>query len=81
MVVPLNSIDVGQCVTVTALAPSPSMRRRLQDIGFIEGTPVQCVLKSPSGDPAAYRVGDTVFALRGTDAARIFVTKGVRIWD
>ena len=80
MFVPLNSIAVGQCATVAALAPASAMRRRLQDIGLIEGTRVQCVLKSPSGDPAAYRIRGAVIALRSTDAARIFVTKGAAVW-
>lgn len=80
MFVPLNSLGVGQCATVTAMAPAAGMRRRLQDIGLIEGTRVQCVLKSPAGDPAAYRIRGAVIALRGTDAAQIFVTKGEAVW-
>lgn len=82
MFVPLNSLGVGQCATVAALAPNDSMRRRLQDIGLIEGTSVQCLMKSPSGDPVAYLIRGAVIALRSMDSARIFVrARGGVSWD
>ena len=43
------------------------MRRRLQDIGLIVGTKVQCLQKSPAGDPTAYLFRGAVFALRCDD--------------
>lgn len=49
------------------------MGRRLQDLGFVEGTEVCCLQESPLGDPTAFRVRGTVIALRGNDAARIRV--------
>lgn len=49
------------------------MRRRLMDLGFSAGEHVECVLKSPPGDPRAYLVRGTVTALRGKDAAEIKV--------
>ena len=41
------------------------------DLGFSAGEHVECVLKSPPGDPRAYLVRGTVTALRGKDAAEI----------
>ena len=44
------------------------MRRRLQDIGLISGTRVECVGVSPLGDPAAYLIRGAVIALRREDS-------------
>ena len=67
---PLSALREGQ----TALLSGGSMRRRLQDIGFIEGTQVECVQKSPAGDPVAYRVRGALIALRSEDSAKVLVT-------
>ncbi len=47
--------------------------RRLTDLGLIEGTVVQCVQRSPAGDPIAYLIRGAVIALRRADASRIVV--------
>lgn len=76
----LSDITSGESATVTALAVHGSMRRRLQDIGLIEGTRVECVLKSPYGDPTAYRIRGAIIALRSDDAKNIYVDKENLIW-
>ncbi|MCL1917750.1 MAG: ferrous iron transport protein A [Peptococcaceae bacterium] len=50
-----------------------SMRRRLQDLGLIEGTEVVCVCKSPLGDPKAFGIRGAVIALRAEDSSRVRV--------
>ena len=50
-----------------------SMRRRLQDLGLIEGTRVECLQRSPSGDPTAYLIRGAVIALREEDSSKIIV--------
>ena len=57
------------------------MRRRLQDIGLIRGTSVECVGRSPLGDPAAFRIRGAVIALRDSDTALIGITRPVALWD
>lgn len=42
----LTNLKVGQRARVTALHSGGSMRRRLQDIGLIAGTEVECVQKA-----------------------------------
>ena len=49
------------------------MRRRLRDIGLIEGTKVKCVLKSPAGDPTAYQIRGALIALRSEDAEKVIL--------
>ncbi len=50
------------------------MLRRLVELGFIAGEPVQVLRRGPGGrDPLAVRVGDTLFALRRAEARCIEV--------
>ena len=49
----------------------PSMRRRLYDLGFVPGAEVECVMRSPMGDPLAYYVSGSVIALRKNDASSL----------
>ncbi len=70
----LTELAVGQIAKVGALMSEGTIRRRLQDIGLIEGTKVECVLKSPCGDPAAYLIRGGVIALRCEDAEKILVS-------
>lgn len=67
----LSSLRPGECGTVAALCTEGEMRRRLQDIGLVAGTAVECVGRSPLGDPAAYRIRGAVIALRREDAASV----------
>lgn len=69
----LNDIDVDETAVVKKLHIHGSMRRRLLDIGLIEGTRVQCVGKSPSGDPAAYLIRGAVIAIRSEDSREIII--------
>ncbi len=69
----LAMLREGEQARVCALTQQDTMRRRLQDIGLIEGTQVECVLKSPWGDPAAYRIRGALIALRGSDASGVLI--------
>jgi ferrous iron transport protein A len=52
-----------------------AMLRRLVELGFIAGEPVQVLRRGPGGrEPLAVRVGDTLFALRLAEARCIEVT-------
>ncbi len=48
-------------------------RRRFLDLGFVPGTEVMAELVSPGGDPTAYRVRDTLIALRAEQACFIHI--------
>ena len=69
----LANLQVGDRARVASLLSRGSMRRRLQDIGLIEGTEVECVQKSPAGDPVAYRIRGALIALRSEDSSNILV--------
>ena len=71
--IPLNRVAEGQTVRVDELLATGSIRRRLLDIGLVEGTDVACLQRSPAGDPVAYLIRGAVIAIRSEDSANILV--------
>jgi len=69
----LSGLRVGERGKVLGLTPAcrGAERRRLLDLGFVAGTPVEVEMVSPAGDPTAYRVRGTVIALRREQAGLI----------
>lgn len=49
------------------------MRRRLLDIGLIENTEVECLGRSPGGDPSAFLIRGAVIAIRSEDCGNILI--------
>lgn len=54
-----------------------SERRRLLDLGIVPGTKIVAELDSAGGDPRAYRVRETLIAIRDAQARNIYVTESV----
>ena len=88
----LCDLRVGERAVVYELKNEGGMRRRLSDLGLVEETVVECVGKSPAGDPSAYLIRGAVIAIRRVDGSRILVCrtdnvreaplkKEVREWD
>ena len=71
---PLCDINPGEKARVKKILTTGSMRRRLLDIGLINNTLVECVGKSPLGDPAAYLIRGAVIAIRREDSKKIIVS-------
>lgn len=67
----LDILKSGQTAVIVNLNSVGSMRRRLLDIGLVEGTRVECVGKSPSGDPSAFLIRGAVIAIRSEDCRDI----------
>lgn len=66
----------GYQAWVGELSAQGELRRRLRDLGFVPGAQVECLGRSPLGDPAAYRVRGAVVALRRRDAQLIALRRG-----
>ncbi len=60
----LYDLKIGQKCRVDKILIFDSIRRRLIDLGLIEGTVVECVGQSPLGDPKAFLIRGAVIALR-----------------
>ena len=69
----LNELNPGETAVVKELKTRGSIRRRLLDIGLVKDTKIECVGKSPAGDPAAFLVRGAVIAIRSEDMKDIVV--------
>lgn len=75
----LSQLPIGQAAVVARLIRScpdidDGLLRRLGDLGFIVGEPVQLLRKGPGGrEPLAVQIGETLFALRLLEAQCIEV--------
>lgn len=76
-IMPLSALKAGEAGRVAALSPRlrGAERRRMLDLGLLPGTEVRAELVSPSGDPTAYRVRETLIALRQEQARLIQIEK------
>lgn len=71
----LNEIKVGEKWIIKNIIMPENTKRRLQDLGFVKGSIIECVLKSPLKDPTAYRIRGTVIAIREDVSKNIFVER------
>lgn len=71
--IPLSQLTIGGVCKIAGLELTGILRRRIQDLGIIPGTTVECIRRGPSGDPTAYTVRGTTVALRKEDANLINV--------
>lgn len=69
----LNEIKPGEKAKIYALNSKGTIRRRLLDIGLTENAVVECVGKSPLGDPTAFLIRGAVIALRSDDCENILI--------
>lgn len=67
----LNLLEIGQVAKVKKVTKSSELYQRFLDIGIMEGSTIECVLKSPWNNPKAYRVKGTTIAIRNEDASAI----------
>lgn len=70
----LNELTPGARAVVTGIRQEGEMRRRLREIGLTDGSVVECLGKSPSGDPTAYLIRGAVIAIRAKDSRNVRVT-------
>ncbi len=69
----LSDLKAGEEGVVASISKAcrPALRRRLMDLGVLPGTLVRAELRSPAGDPVAYRVRGTLIGLRTEQAQHI----------
>ncbi len=76
----LGALEPGERATVLHIddACQGLTRRRFLDLGITPGAEVEAVMRSPFGDPVAYRVRDSLIALRREQADWIWVQRNGR---
>ncbi len=73
----LWELRTGEKAEVVALSRAARNveRRRLMDLGILPGVAIEAAFTSPGGDPTAYRVRDTLIALRKEQANCISIRR------
>ncbi|MBQ2846932.1 MAG: ferrous iron transport protein A [Clostridia bacterium] len=69
----MDKIKPNEKATVRRIETCGSIRRRLMDIGLAENSQIECVGRSPMGDPSAYLICGAVVAIRKSDCSKIYV--------
>lgn len=64
----LDQLEPGQTGQIRTIAGTGSFRRRLLELGLVQGTPITRQGSAPLGDPLTYRVRGAILALRRSDA-------------
>jgi DtxR family Mn-dependent transcriptional regulator len=74
---PLSALRPGEDGRVLAISRRcrGAERRRLLDLGVLPGTVIRAEMRSPNGDPTAYRVRDALIALRAEQAELIRIER------
>jgi ferrous iron transport protein A len=76
----LSDLPSGAHGTVTGVSSTsplvdPDLLRRLAELGFLPGEPVQVLRRGPGGrEPLAVQIGETLFALRQIEAQCVEVS-------
>ncbi len=77
----LSDLPNGARGTVTGVSSCSTqadaqMLRRLAELGFLPGEPVQILRRGPGGrEPLAVQIGETLFALRLVEAQCVEVSR------
>lgn len=74
---PLTDLRLGESAHVAAVSRAcrGPERRRLLDLGILPGAIIEVAMTSPLNDPVAYRVRDTLIALRREQAQMILIER------
>lgn len=67
----VNELELEEIGIVNKIVGEETIKRRLLDLGLIEGTNIKPVLISPSGDPRAFEFRGCLIAIRKEDAENI----------
>ena len=72
---PLTELEIGKSAIINSLKSIGNERRRMLDLGIVNGTKIEALYRSPSGDPVAYNIRGAVIARRSEDAKKILINK------
>ena len=67
----INELEIGETGIVDKIIGEENIKRRLLDLGLIEGTQIKPVLVSPSGDPRAFEFRGSLIAIREEDGENV----------
>ncbi|MBQ3554337.1 MAG: ferrous iron transport protein A [Clostridia bacterium] len=69
----LCDVPVGKTIYIDKILAKKSEKLRLLDFGMVKNATITPVFVSPSGDPVAYEIKNSIIALRNSLASGIIV--------
>ena len=73
----MSELSVGDVGVIIFLPTKDGIRNKLMNMGVVGGARVECIGKSPFGDPSAFLVRGGVIALRFEDCERILIQQEI----
>lgn len=70
----LSELQVGQKAQIVGVRGQGAFRKRILEMGFVEGKIVEVLGRAPLGDPTRYRIMDYEVSLRRDEALLVDVT-------
>jgi ferrous iron transport protein A len=67
---------LGETATVVEVDAGAALAERLEDLGFVPGTPVTVRRRAPLGDPRVYELRGSQLCLRRSEARAVRVSCG-----
>lgn len=71
----LNTLKPGEQGRIAGMSLGRGIGEKLQDMGFLQGSLVECAYRSPFGDPTAYFVKGVLIAIRNEEASNIYIER------
>lgn len=69
----LNNLKIGEKGIVYRIENECLIKRRLYDLGLMEGTNIECMLESYKHNPKAFKIKEAIIALRDDDTKHIIL--------
>ena len=70
----LNNLKIDQKARLSSYSACPELKKRLMDMGLVEGTQITKLFSSADDGISAYLFRGTVVAIRREDAEKILAT-------
>ena len=71
----LNELKINEEGIIIKVNTNENIKRRLMDIGFVKGEKVKLILKNFGDNMRAYKIKNTIMALRLKDTKNILIEK------
>lgn len=71
----LNELKINEEGIIISVNTNENIKRRLMDIGFVKGEKVKLILKNIGDNMRAYKIKNTIMALRLKDTQNILIEK------
>lgn len=69
----LNDLKIGSQGEILSINCNENIKKRLLDLGFVNGSFIKKVFSSPFKNPSAYYIRGSIISIRNEDAEKIFI--------